>query len=128
MLENEMARMTKAEREAHDAMMQAMRDAQQAEHYPSRLMRAMETATNVENFELLVRDGKFLLRDRDTDYDDIFTMAPTYSSQDDWDALESLEWALDHKAEHRKEVERKIALRRSALAKLTVEERDALEL
>lgn len=112
-----MAKETKAQREAR----------WEAEYLP-RLMAALEEATNKNNYELMVVDGKFKLRNRDVEswYDPTW-LSPTYS-MNDFDVLEDLEFELNLARQAREEAERKLATRQAALAKLTKEEREALGL
>jgi hypothetical protein len=121
-----MARKTKAEMAAAREAAEAARRLSEAEAYPSKLMAALEEATTENNYELEVRNGMFSLRDRDSSD---LTLSLTLSyTENSFDALESLEWDLNSKAEERAERERRANLRSTALNKLSKEEREALGL
>lgn len=123
-----MARETKAERLAREAAEAARVEAYQAEQYLPRLMTAMEEATNANNYELVVRNGQFLLRDRDAErWEDEVSLSPVYTAHS-WDRLEDLEFDLERKAAARAETERRAAVKNAALAKLSPEERELLGL
>ena len=123
-----MAKETKAQREARWEAETAALQAKRATEYLPRLMAALEEATNKNNYELMVVDGKFKLRNRDVEswYDPTW-LSPTYS-MNDFDVLEDLEFELNLARQAREEAERKLATRQAALAKLTKEEREALGL
>lgn len=124
-----MAKETKAQREAREqAEMEYLREVEETT-YLQRLMIAMERACDY-NFEMTVENGKFFLCDRDSpDYMDRtgidFSLAPIHSVADN-DALETLEFRLKFKAEEEEKAKLKMQLKRSALAKLSKEERNAL--
>lgn len=122
-----MARETKAERQAREAAEAALLDQRQSEQYLPLLMTALEQATRKFNYELEVRNGMFWLRDRDDRDDVAMQLSPTYNLMT-WDALDSLEFELSIKAAERAEEERKYAVKKAALAKLTQEEKDLLNL
>jgi len=121
-----MARKTKAELAAERQALVAARMLADAEAYPSKLMAALEEATTKNNYELTVRNGMFSLRDRDS-RDLTLSLTMNYT-ENSFDALESLEWDLQSKAEERAEAVRQRELRRQAFDKLTAEERNALGL
>ncbi|CAB4220847.1 hypothetical protein UFOVP1636_58 [uncultured Caudovirales phage] len=98
----------------------------QFEQYPTRLMAALERATTL-NFELEVRNSQFNLRDRDDSYSQLFVLTFTHD-QDSQNALESLEYDLKDKAAAEAEATRKYELKKAALAKLTPEEKELLNL
>ena len=122
-----MARKTRAEQEAERQEMQALQEAHDFAAYPSRLMKALEEATQKNNFDLTVRNSQFVLQDRDRPRDTPFTMTMTHTKTSQW-ALEALERTLEEMAEERAEAERKRTVRATALAKLTQEERELLDL
>ena len=124
-----MPRKTKAELRAEYEAAEELRIAEEKAQYFPRLMKALERATNQHNYELLVRDGMFDLRDRDSDrsWNDPVKLSPEYSRVDQ-ENLDRLEWNLDDKDEERREQERRMELRRIALSKLTEEERAELGL
>jgi hypothetical protein len=122
-----MARKTKAELNAEREAQLAAERAEERAAYPARLMRAMEEATQKNNFELEVKNGYFVLRDRDANrYDSPFTLP--YDFPGNSFTLEDLESELRFKAEERAESERLSAVRRAAFAKLSDEEKNALGL
>jgi len=122
-----MARKTKAEQEAEREEALALKEAHEFAAYPSRLMAVLEEATTQSNYELEVCDSQFTLRDRDVRRPElvVLTLAHTAASQR---ALDNLEWDLRMKAEARAEEARKRDARARALAKLTAEERELLDL
>jgi hypothetical protein len=120
-----MARKTKAElaaeREAYAASQQAVARAT----YTDRMMAVFERANRV-NFELQVRAGVFVLEDRD-DRGKVFMLASEWTlDSDEW--LQDLEWRVESKEEAQAEAERRLQVRRAALAKLSQEEREELGL
>lgn len=123
-----MARETKVEREARE---QAERHAQEQEAmaiYPINLMLALERACK-HGWDLAVENGKFVVGFYD-DYNDRCTLElpPTMTVYDSWSPLDRLESEL-HSADLREaEYARKAALRQSAIAKLSKEEREELGL
>lgn len=121
-----MARETRAERAAREAAERAAYEAEMAASYPERLMAMLERATKV-NFELEVREGKFVLEDRDDRRDRTVELTLTYSAENQ-EALHELDWRVDMKEEAQREAERRANLRRNALSKLTAEEREELGL
>lgn len=123
-----MARKTKAELNAEREAALAAERALEMESYPSRLMRALEEATQKNNYELTVKDGYFTLQDRDSsDYDFPLKLSYSYTSNSFF-ALEDLESDLRGKEAERAEAERLRELRRAAFAKLSKEEQNALGL
>ena len=107
--------LTKAERLALELQAQTQaREAEQVATYPSRLMKMMERATQ-QNFELKVREGKFVLTDRDypRDLPLTFTLKRSTSNED---ALYQLKWRVEEKEATAREVERKLALKQVANA------------
>ena len=122
-----MVRKTKAEREAEREEARAAQEAHDFAQYPSRLMAALELATKKFNYELEVENSLFTLKNRDRPRDAMlnFTLTHTPDSQA---ALETLEWDLHFLAEEQAERERVRLARAAALAKLTKEERELLNL
>jgi antitoxin component of MazEF toxin-antitoxin module len=121
-----MARETKAQRLEREAAERAAYEAEQAATYPARLMEMLERATN-QNFELEVREGMFVLTDRDDRRDRTVMLTLTYSTENQ-EALHELDWRVDMKEEAEREAARKAAVRQSALSKLSKEERELLGL
>ena len=122
-----MARKTKAELTAEREAAEAARRLADAEAYPNKLMAALEAATTLNNYELEVRNGMFSLRDRDSSSNLTLSLTLSYT-ENSFNALESLEWDLNEKAEERAEQERVYALRKQAFNKLSKEEQQALGL
>jgi antitoxin component of MazEF toxin-antitoxin module len=121
-----MARETKAERLAREAQERAAYEAVAAATYPARLMEMLERATK-QNFELEVRDAKFVLSDRDDRRERTVELTLTYNTENQ-EALHELDWRVDMKEEAEREAERKRLAKQAALAKLTKEERELLGL
>ena len=122
-----MARKTKAELAAEREEALALQEAHDFATYPSRLMAALEEATQKNNFELTVRNNEFVLFNRDRPRDTPFTLTMTHTKTSQW-ALEGLESVMEEMAEERAEAARKRDVRATALAKLTAEERELLDL
>lgn len=121
-----MARETKAERLAREAAAREAFEAEMAATYPARLMAMLERATK-SNFELEVRDAKFVLQDRDDRRDRTVELTLTYTTENQ-EALHELDWRVDMKEEEAREAQRQRDLRRQAFNKLSEEERNALGL
>ena len=98
----------------------------QFEQYPTRLMAALERATTL-NFELEVRNSQFNLRDRDAHRPETFVLTFTHDRVSQ-NALESLEYDLQDKEAAEAEATRRYELKKAALAKLTPEEKEVLNL
>lgn len=123
-----MSRKTKAELAAEREAYEAAQRAAEVLTYPALLMAALEEATKKNNYELTVKDGLFVLRDRDSsNYDVALTLTYQYNVHSQ-NALESLEWDLKEKSAERAEHARLSALRRAAFSKLSEEEKNALGL
>ena len=121
-----MARETKAQREAR---LEADRLAQVAvakATYTERMMAVLERAVR-ENFELTVRSAKFVAEDRDERRVSPYVVQPTWTETADMD-LYSLEVSVELKEEARADREQRALVRATALAKLTAEERELLNL
>ena len=117
---------SKAELEARRQELQAMAEAHEFAQYPSRLMAALERATD-NNFELEVRNCRFEVRDRDASKSETFLLTMTHTRESQ-EALQELEYNLETKEELRAEELKRYTLKKSALAKLTAEEKEALDL
>jgi hypothetical protein len=126
-----MTRETKAqrlEREADEASARDANKANKAAQYLPKLMTVLESATNLNNYELTVTEGLFRVRDRDAErWETPVLLSPTYT-QSNWDKLEDLEFELEFEAKARAEAERRYAVKQAALAKLSSEERELLGL
>jgi hypothetical protein len=121
-----MARKTKAELEAEREEAKALAEAHEFAQYPTRLMAALELALK-NNFDLDVSNSKFVVRDRDSRNSETFTLTLFHNSQSQW-VLENLEYTLQEKEELYAERERQYARKLVALAKLTPEEKELLDL
>jgi hypothetical protein len=122
-----MARKTKQELAAERLAYEAQQEQEAREAYPARLMAVLALATEKNNFELSVRENQFYVVDRDDRADD-YLLPYKFEDYKSLYSLESLENAVDSKARARAEQERKYLVRQSALAKLTAEERELLDL
>ena len=122
-----MARKTKAERLAEAQAQAAATLALEQAEYPARLMAALELATRTNNYELSVENGMFVLRDRDVRKPEAVMLTTSYTL-DNHTALDELEWSMRVKAEEREQAERQRRARATALAKLTLEDRELLGL
>lgn len=127
--EKEMAKETKAQRDARfDAEREAKLTKEVAE-YPQRLMAVLARATKA-HFELTVSDNKFQLTNRNDRYDYV-SLAYSHSS-DSQEQLESLEYDLDRHEEKMAEQKRLAEVKAQALRKVnelfTAEERELLNL
>lgn len=117
-----MARKTKAEFAAEAEAYRARLEAEKASDYPIMLMTAIERSASV-NYELTVKDAKFLVRDRNSNARWILSLTYTY---DDYEVLEQMIWDIEHEEAEIAERERKYKAKQEALAKLTKEERELL--
>ena len=122
-----MARKTMKQMAEEAALEREVQNAHDFAQYPSRLMAALELATRTNNYELSVENRMFALKIRDYPRDPAlyFTLTHTPDSQL---ALENLEWEMKAMAEQQAELERQRLAREAALAKLTKEERELLNL
>lgn len=128
-----MARETVAQRNARMAAEREVRQAQERAEYPARLMLAFDRATNSFNYELMVRNELFVLRDRDAEYDWGRERELSYSwTADSMEELWNLERDLEEKAAAKAERERRVAVKKEAERKvlelLSDEERELLGL
>jgi len=121
-----MVRKTKEELKAEQEELKARAMAIEVAQYPDRLMSVLEWAREL-NFELEVRNRVFELRDRDVRRPETVFFTMTHNS-DNQRALENLEWDLRIKADEQAERERQEQVRKDALAKLTQEEKELLNL
>ena len=122
-----MARKTKAELAAEREEARAAQEAHDFAQYPSRLMKALEEATQRNNFELTVKNSVFVLVDRDRPRDTPFTMTMTHTMTSQW-SLEALESTLEEMEMERAHARAQAAVRAAALNKLTKEEKELLGL
>ena len=107
--------------------MLALREAEEFSQFPSRLMAALEEATQKNNFELTVKNNVFVLVDRDRPRDTPFTSTMTHTKTSQWQ-LEALERVMEEMEMERAHTRAQAAVRAAALAKLTAEERELLDL
>jgi flagellar basal body-associated protein FliL len=121
-----MTRETKAERLAREAAEAAALAAVLTATYPQRLITMLERATKA-NFELEVRDAIFFLEDRDDSRDRTVALTLTYSKANE-EALQELDWRVEMKEEAEREALRRATMRKAALSKLSLEEREILGL
>jgi hypothetical protein len=121
-----MARETKAERLAREAAEAAAFAAEQAATYPQRLMAMLERATNAY-FELTVKDGEFLLNDRDVSTAWTVVLTMVWNTENEGE-LQELDWRVELKEEAEREALRRVTVRNQALNKLSIEEREILGL
>jgi hypothetical protein len=122
-----MARKTKQELAAERLAYEAQQEQEDREAYPARLMAVLELATEKHNFELTVYQNTFYVVDRD-DRDDTYYLSYKYENAQSLYSLESLEDSVNRKAKARAEELRRYEVRKAALAKLTAEERELLDL
>ena len=124
-----MAKETKAQRTAREAVVREAMMEEARLTYPARLLAVLERAQDA-NFELRVRDAMYTLYDRDERRPETVVLAPWYSDIND-QTLERFQWDVEFKEDAEnaeKEANRKQAARQAALSKLTAEERELLSL
>ena len=123
-----MARETKAEREARERAERLAYEEEVIAMYPERLMSALERACK-HGWDLSVEEGQFVVSYYDSYNDREQVKLPLvmleYNPFSPIDDLESVLYSAD---EREAEYKRKQALRQSAIAKLTPEEREELGL
>ena len=129
-----MARENKAQREARLAAERAAEMAQNRADYPARLMEALERVSKQYPLELSVREGLFVVSDRQLEG---YRVRPDYELPYFWDTsaqtvLENLEWALanleEEQAEERRREEVRVAAQKKVQELFSEEERELLEL
>jgi hypothetical protein len=122
-----MARKTKEQMAEAQAKYQAERVEQERAEYFPLLMKTLEDATTA-GFSMSVREGKFAVRTNDWDsWKDGYLLTPEYTD-DNYNVLQDLKFEVDRQLFLLEEERRKTALRSAALAKLTQEERELLNL
>jgi hypothetical protein len=119
-----MARMTKAQREAAEEAARVEQENQLRADYPTRLMKALSRATELQ-FVLSVVDDSFVVTDPNERYGEVFTMSYDYNVAAE-EYLYDLELELKLKYAEFVEKERRQQVRANALAKLSDEERELL--
>ena len=121
-----MARETKAQREARLEAERLSQLAVAKTTYVERMMAVLARATK-ENFELRVLDDEFVVSNRDDSRATPYFVKPVWSEVADVNLFE-LEMSVEFKEEARAESERRYQAKQTALAKLTKEERELLNL
>ena len=119
-----MARMTKAQREATEEAARVEQEKQLRAEYPTRLMKALSRATELQ-FVLSVVDDSFVVTEPNETYPELFTMSYEYNAEAE-QQLYDLELELKLKYAEFAEKERRQQVRTNALAKLSFEERELL--
>lgn len=126
-----MARETVAQRNARLEAERLERMLKEQEAYPARLMAALERVSAQASFDLSVRNGLFVVNDRNSRYDVDFQLAYSWST-DTQSALENLEWKLEDLEQEQAEARRRAAVKAEAERKvrelLSDEERELLGL
>ena len=119
-----MARMTKAQREAAQEAARVEQENQLRAEYPTRLMKALSRATELQ-FVLSVVNDSFVVTDPSERYPELFTMSYEYNVAAE-QRLYDLELELKLRYAEFVEKERRQQVRANALAKLSDEERELL--
>ena len=119
-----MARMTKMQREAAEEAARVEQENQLRAEYPTRLMKALSQATELQ-FVLSVVNDSFVVTDPSERYPELFTMSYEYNAEAE-QQLYDLELELSVKYAEFAEKERRQQVRANALAKLSFEERELL--
>ncbi len=119
-----MAKETKLMREHRLAEEQLARVEEERVNYLPRLMRALETASKL-NYALEVKEGKFVVYDRNERKPESFHLTAEYSETNQ-NRLSDLEWKVDYAAREQAEADRKFLVKQVALTKLSKEERELL--
>ena len=119
-----MARMTKAQREAAQEATRVEQENQLRAEYPTRLMKALSQATELQ-YALSVVNDSFVVTEPNETYPELFTMSYEYNAEAERQ-LYDLELELSVKYAEFAEKERRQQVRANALAKLSFEERELL--
>lgn len=122
-----MPKLTKEQRAQVEAVRVVDRLALEVAQYQPRLMNAMELATKVLNFELLVSANQFVLHDRNNRYSVEYALTLTHTPVS-FQNLETLEQDVNYQVSEQAKAEAVEKQRKAALAKLTDEERKLLNL
>ena len=122
-----MPKLTKEQRAQVEAVCVVDRLALEVAQYQPRLMNAMELATKVLNFELLVSANQFVLHDRNDRYSVEYALTLTHTPVS-FQNLEALEQNVNYQVSEQAKAEAVAKQRKAALAKLTDEERKLLNL
>ena len=122
-----MARKTTKQSAEALAKWQAERVEQERTEYFPLLMKTLEDATKA-GFSMCVREGKFAVRSNDwVSWQDGYHLTPEYT-ECNYIVLQNLKFEVGHQLFLLEEERRKAELRNNALAKLTQEERELLNL
>ena len=122
-----MARKTKQQLAEAHAKWQAERVEQERAEYFPLLMKTLEDATTA-GFSMSVREGKFAVRNNDwVSWKDGYHLTPEYT-EDNYIVLQDLKFEVGHRLFLLEEERQKAERRSAALAKLTQEERELLNL
>ena len=122
-----MPRKTKQQMAEAQAKYQAERVEQERAEYFPLLMKTLEDATTA-GFSMSVREGKFAVRNNDwVSWKDGYHLTPEYT-ECNYIVLQDLKFEVGHQLFLLEEERRKAELRSAALAKLTQEERELLNL
>jgi hypothetical protein len=117
-----MPRETKAQRLERYAAVRARQEEEDRNTYFPRLMEALEAAS-ILYWDISVNNGMFVVK-----YDgNTYVIPVAYSAADLW-KLEDFESAIRTEEYRQAQVRKQLELRSNALAKLTAEERKALDL
>ena len=119
-----MARMTKMQREAAEEAARVEQENQLRAEYPTRLMKALSQATELQ-YALNVVNDSFVVTEPNETYPELFTMSYEYNAEAE-QQLYDLELELKLKYAEFAEKERRQQVRANALAKLSFEERELL--
>ena len=119
-----MARMTKTQREAMEAEARLEEQNRLRDEYPTRLMKALSQATELQ-YALSVVNDSFVVTEPNETYPELFTMSYEYNAEAE-QYLYDLELELKLKYDEFVEKERRQQVRANALAKLSDEERELL--
>jgi hypothetical protein len=122
-----MARKTRQQMtEAHEKWQAERLVQERAEYFPL-LMKTLEDATTA-GFFMCVRGGKFAVRNNDwVSWEDAYHLTPEYT-KDNYNVLQNLKHDVERRLFLLEEERRKAERRSAALAKLTQEERELLNL
>ena len=119
-----MARMTKTQREAMEAEARLEEQNRLRDEYPTRLMKALSQATELQ-YALSVVNDSFVVTEPNETYPELFTMSYEYNAEAEGQFYD-LELELSVKYADFAEKERRQQVRANALAKLSFEERELL--
>ena len=119
-----MACMTKMQREAAEEAARVERENQRRAEYPTRLMKVLSQATELQ-YALSVVNDSFVVTEPNETYPELFTMSYEYNAEAEGQFYD-LELELSVKYADFAEKERRQQVRANALAKRSFEERKLL--